>query len=538
MNPGISKIKNNQIRVRIAPSPTGFFHIGTARSALFNFLFARKHKGKFIVRIEDTDQERSKPEYEKDILESLKWLGLEWDEGPVLEDKSQYRGEYGPYRQSERKEIYKKYIKKLLDEGKAYYCFCTKEELEAQKQYLISIGQPPRYSGKCRGLDQKTVNKFLKEGKPSIIRFKTPSKKITFTDLIRGKIEFDANLIGDFAIAKDLTNPLYNLAVVIDDFEMKISHVIRGEDHLSNTPKQIMIQKALGFPSPQWAHLPLILGPDRSKLSKRHGAVAVHEYKKQGYLPEALINIMAFLGWNPGTEREIYSLVSLIKDFSLERCQKAGAIFNTKRLNWINGFYIRQKPIEKITEMCIPYLIEAGFIEEIKNKKKKPENPGTDEEPRELKLFEEEKRKFKIKKTNEIVDIDWITKIIAIYQERLKKLSEITELVDFFFEDKLSFNKELLRWKEMSEDEIKESLNQLEKTLSKIDPSEFTQKNIEERIMPEAEKLHDRGKILWPFRVALSGKKASAGPFEIAAILGKEKTIKRIREAKELLQSK
>lgn len=532
-----SKIKNNQIRVRIAPAPTGFLHIGTARSALFNFLFARKHKGKFIVRIEDTDPERSKQEFEKDILEGLKWLGLEWDEGPIIEDRSQYRGEYGPYRQSERKKIYKKYIKKLLDEQKAYYCFCTKEELEAHKQYLISIGQPPRYSRKCRSLSKKEVEKFLNEGKPAIIRFKAPSQKVIFTDLIRGKIEFNADLIGDFSIAKDETTPLYNLAVVIDDFEMKITHVIRGEDHLSNTPKQILLQKALGFKSPQWAHLPLILGPDRSKLSKRHGAVAIHEYKKQGYLAQALINIMALLGWNPGTEREIYSLASLIQDFSLDRCQKGGAIFNIKRLNWINGFYIRQRSPEKITEMCIPYLVEAGFIEEITNKKGGSKNLESKDDPRELKLFEEEKRKFRIKKTNEIIDIDWITKIIVIYQERLKKLSEITELTDFFFEDRIKFDKELLRWKEMTDQEIERSLALLKKVLLKIDTSQFTKENIKEKLMPEAEKLQDRGKLLWPFRVALSGKRASAGPFEIAAILGKEKTIKRIKEAEELLKS-
>ena len=318
---------------------------------------------------------------------------------------------------------------------------------------------------------------------------------------------------------------------------MKISHVIRGEDHLPNTPKQILLQKALGFPSPQWAHLPLILGPDRSKLSKRHGAVAIHEYRKEGYLPEALINMMAFLGWNPGTEREVYSLASLIKDFSLERCQKSGAIFNIKRLNWINGFYIRQRSPEKITEMCIPYLIEAGFIEEV-TEKNDPQNPGSESNPQELRLFESKKRKFRIKKTQEIVDIDWITKIVAIYQERLKKLSEISELTDFFFEDKIKFNKELLRWKEMTEQEIEKSLTLLENLLSEIEDSEFTEENIKAKLMPEAEKLKDRGKLLWPFRVALTGKKASAGPFEIASILGKEKTLKRIREAKELLQSK
>ncbi|MCD6550336.1 glutamate--tRNA ligase [bacterium] len=537
MSPRIhSKIENTQVRVRLAPSPTGFLHIGTARVALFNFLFARKNNGKFILRIEDTDKERSKIEYENDILENLKWLGIEWDEGPVIGERSKYKGNYGPYRQSERSEIYRRYIKKLIEEDKAYYCFCTKEELEAQRQYLISIGQPPRYLGKCRGLDKKKVSQFLKEGRPAIIRFKTPAKKIVFVDIIRGKIEFDTSLIGDFSIAKDENSPLYNLAVVIDDFEMKISHVIRGEDHISNTPKQILLQQALGFPSPQWAHLPLILGPDRSKLSKRHGAVSVNQYKKDGYLPEALINIMAFLGWNPGTEREIYSMSSLIKDFSLERCQKGGAIFNIKRLNWINGFYIRQYPTQKLTELCLPYLEKSGLIEEVKNEKLEVKNPNKNTHPEELRLFKEEKRKFRIKDTNEIIDIDWITKIIALYQERLKKLSEITELVDFFFVDKIKLDKDLLRWKEMTDEEIKQSLDAIEKVLSGIEPSQFTKETIEKSILPVAEEIGDRGKLLWPFRAALSGKKASAGPFEIAAVLGKKKTIKRIKEAKEIFK--
>jgi glutamyl-tRNA synthetase len=267
-------IKPGEVRTRFAPSPTGFLHIGSARTALFNYLFAKKNQGSFILRIEDTDKERSKPEFEKDIFENLKWLGIEWD--------------YGPYRQSERGEIYKKYLEKLLAEGKAYYCFCSEEELEAERQYQMSIGQPPRYSGKCANLTKEEVEKYLAEGKKFVIRFKVESKKVEFEDLIRGKIEFDSSLIGDIIIAKPDSGgytPLYNFGVVVDDFEMKISHVIRGEEHISNTPKQILIQEALGFPQPKYAHLPLILGPDRSKLSKRHGAVSVAQYRKLGYLP-------------------------------------------------------------------------------------------------------------------------------------------------------------------------------------------------------------------------------------------------------------
>ena len=525
---------NQKIRVRIAPSPTGFLHIGLARTALFNYLFAKKQDGTFVLRIEDTDLKRSKLEYEKDILNNLKWLGIEWDEF---------------YRQSERTAIYERYIKKLLDEGRAYYCFCSEEELEAKRQDKLSRGEPPIYNGKCRNLSPKIVKKWLDEGKQSIIRFKTPKKKIIFDDLIRGKIEFDSSLIGDFSIAKNAKTPLYNFAVVVDDFEMKINYVIRGEDHISNTPKQILLQEAFGFPRPKYAHLPLILGPDRTKLSKRHGATAVSEYRKMGYLPEALINFIAFLGWNPGTEREIYSMNSLIKEFSLERVQKGGAVFNIKRLNYLNGFYIRQKSLDKLTELCIPYLIESRLIESI-NGKNENNTANTfssidknvlhgegSESGKTGELFEEKKPKFKIKETGEVINFDFLKKIVKIYQERLKVLSEISELTDFFFKKKLEYDKELLKWKNMSDKEVVDNLDKLEEVLSKISEKEFNRQNLEKILMPEAESRGDRGKLLWPFRVALTGKKASAGPFEIAEILGKEKVIKRIKEAKERIMN-
>lgn len=469
-------IKPGQVRTRFAPSPTGFLHIGSARTALFNYLFARKNQGTFILRIEDTDVERSKPEFEKDIIENLEWLGIERDEF---------------YRQSERRDIYKKYLEKLLKEGKAYYCFCSEEELEAQRQEQMSRGLAPRYNGKCAQLSSERVKKNLAQGRKSIIRFKVLSKKVEFNDLVRGKIEFGTNLIGDTAIAKDLTTPLYNLAVVVDDFEMKISHVIRGEDLLPNTPIQILLQEAFGFSQPQYAHLPLILGPDKSKLSKRHGAVSLAEYRKEGYLPETLINFLAFLGWNPGTEREIFSLASLIKEFSIEKIQKSGAIFNIKRLDFLNGFYIRHKSLDRLTELCLPYF-----------------EPG--------------------------IDFNYLKSIIAIYQERLKKLSEITELTDFFFKDKLNYDKKLLFWKDMGDKELSSSLDKLIDILSKIEGRDWNKENLENMLMPEAEKTGDRGYLLWPLRVALTGKEASAGPFEIAEILGKEKTLKRLKEAEEL----
>ncbi len=502
-------------RTRFAPSPTGVLHIGNSRTALFNFLFSKKEKGTLVLRIEDTDQERSSKEYEKDIIDNLKWLGIDWQEGP---DKG---GAYGPYRQSERKDIYKKYIKKLIEEDKAYYCFCSQEELLAEKQYQMSIGQSTQYNRKCRNLSQEEVNEKLKKEK-YIIRFKTPEKRIVFNDLVKGKIEFDTKLIDDFAIAKNLENPLYNLAVTIDDFEMKITHVLRGEDLLPNTPKQILIQEALGFADTFFGHLPVILGPDKSKMSKRHGATAIQEYVNEGYLKEAIINFLSFLGWNPGTEKEIYSINEIINDFSLKKVQKSSAIFNIEKLNYLNGFYIRKKGIAELTELCIPYL---NLIEPIITSDQYPANLGGQQ-------FIE---KYKIKKTNEIISFQKLEKIISLYQERLKKISEINELTFYFFENKLSYDKGLLSWKGI---DPKEALDKLEETLSKI--QDWSLANLEKilselsiKFAQSINKDSNRGYIMWPLRVALTGQKSSAGPIEIAEILGKEKTIERIKQAKQ-----
>lgn len=505
--------KLDRPRVRIAPSPTGPLHIGTARSALFNFLFARKYDGKFILRIEDTDLERSDSKYEKDILEGLAWLGICWDEGPKKEQGSKvkgqrYLGKFAPYRQSERIKTYTKYIKKLLNEGKAYHCFCTLEELEKERRMLMKKGLAPRYSGKCRSLTKEEIEKYKKEGRKSIIRFRTPeNERIVFDDLIRGKIEFETNLIGDISIAKDEQTPLYNFAVVVDDYTMKITHVIRGEDHISNTPKQILIQNALGFPQPKYAHLPLILGPDKTKLSKRHGATSISEYKNQGYLPQALINFMALLGWNPGTENEIFSLQDLIKEFDLKRVQKSGAIFNIDRLDWMNGYYIRKTGLEELTNLCISYLEKAGLIQK-------------------------QGKKWKIE-DGSLVDTNYIRKVVSLEQERMKKLSQIGDNAAFFFKDKIEYDKNLLKWKDTPLNKIKENLVRLERFLDSCTDIDFSKKEILEKKIKEMIKREkiETGEALWPLRCALSGKKGSPSPFEIANVLGKRRTINRIKEA-------
>ena len=483
------------IRVRIAPSPTGPLHVGTARTALFNYLFARKSGGKFILRIEDTDLERSDKKYEKDIFEGLHWLGIEADESPKR------GGSYSPYRQSERIDTYKMHLLKLLSEKKAFYCFHSEKELEEEKERLIESKKPPLHLCEYRNMDSKEAE-FLTQTKNNyIIRFKTPlGRKIIFKDLIRGEVSFDSDLIGDFSIAKRPDVPLYNFAVVVDDTEMKISHIIRGEDHLSNTPKQILLIESLDFKLPQYAHLPLILGTDRSKLSKRHGATSIGEYRDQGYLPETLFNFMALLGWAPGDNKEIFSEKELVKEFSLEKIQKSGAIFDMTKLDWMNGEYIRKKSHQELTELCLPFL--KDFL------------------------------KFQI--PNSKFQIDYIEKIVALEQPRLKKLSEIGERTNYFFRQP-EYDKELLRWKNMTDEELNHTidklLNLLQKPLWKLN----SDSGIIEKIFMEEIRGGDKGKVLWPLRVALTGKKASPGPFEILEILDKKEALKRLNFAKKLL---
>ncbi|MDD2731734.1 MAG: glutamate--tRNA ligase [Candidatus Pacebacteria bacterium] len=514
-------LNKKQIRTRFAPSPTGNLHIGSARTALFNYLFARKNRGEFILRIEDTDKERSKIEYEEDIIDGLKWLGLNWDSF---------------YRQSERKDIYRKYLEKLLDEKKAYYCFCRKEELEAKRQEQISRGAAPKYNGKCASLSEDEAEERIKKGDEYVIRFKIPAKKIKFNDLIRGAVEFDSSLIGDMVIAKDLDNPLYNFTVTIDDFEMKITHILRGEDLLPNTPKQIILQEALGFTQPIYAHLPLILGPDKSKLSKRHGAESLSEYRRQGYLEETLVNFLSFLGWNPGTEKEIFSLSSLIKEFSIDKVQKSGAVFNIKRLDYLNGFYIRQKPLDKLTELCMPYLIEADLITPVfETQERLPNLTG---------IFGKEiVSGYNMKETGEKIDFNCLKRIISIYQERIKRLSEVPELVDFFFKENLVYEKKLLFWKNTEIGELIIILEKLKEIVSQIEEKDWNSKKLEDILISESDKISlelknvkDRGYLIWPFRAAITGKESSAPPFVVSEILGRKKTIKRIENAINLIK--
>lgn len=473
------------VRVRFAPSPTGPLHIGGARTALFNWLFTKQHNGIFILRIEDTDAERSKQEYEKDILEGIKWLGLDWDEGPDI------GGEYGPYRQSERLDIYEKYLIQLLQEHKAYWCFCSKEQLESDRQAMLAQGMAPKYSGHCRSLTPEEAENRLKKSEPAVIRFRMHETEVEFHDLIRGRVKFDSSLIGDIVIAKSLNEPLFLFAVTVDDHLMKISHVIRGEDHISNTPKQILIQKALDFDEVKFAHLPLILAPDRSKLSKRQLETSVTDYKNEGYLPDAIVNFLALLGWHPIHDREILNRDELVKEFDLKRVQKAGAVFNIEKLNWLNAHYIKTtRPTELVKKL-------KNFVPQEWLKQK-----------------------------------ELLRKALEIEKERMEKLSDFKGLADFFFELP-NYEAQLLAWPRtaaVNKEKTLANLKLLAEEINKIFKADFSKEGLERAIMPLTE-VWGRGELLWPLRVALSGREASPGPFEIMDVIGKEETLRRLEMA-------
>lgn len=460
------------VRTRIAPSPTGWLHVGTARTALFNYLYARQHNGVFVLRIEDTDIERSKKEFEDSIIEGLKWLGLFWDEGP--------------YRQSERTDMYRIYMQTLLDNGLAFYCGHSVEELEQERKDQMKQQKPI-----CHHCTQRDEGR-----EQGIIRLTNDSTgTISFSDIIRGPISFDAPSLGDFPLARDRNHALYNFTVVVDDWEMHISHVIRGEDHISNTPKQILIQQALGFEKPHYAHLPLLLGTDRSKLSKRHGETSIMSYRDEGYLPEALCNFLALLGWNPGDDRELFSLKELQKEFSLEKVQKSGAVFNGEKLQWINGEYIRRMDVAALADRVVPF-ISQGVAK----------------------------------------DKNYIKKVVAVEQPRMKLLSDIEKKAPFFFYDPV-YDTKLLLWKgTQNKQNAKEHLATTKKLLCDIDERDGTREGLRDIIMSYAER-NGRGDVLWPLRVALSGQATSPDPLEILSVINKEVALRRIDHAIELLNT-
>jgi len=345
------------MRLRFAPSPTGYIHVGNVRTILFNYLYVKKENGKLILRIEDTDIERSLKEYEESLIDDLKWLGIEWDEGP---DRG---GNYGPYRQSERLDLYKSHGEKLIKEGKAYYCFCSPQLLEKERKQALKKGIPPRYSGRCRSLSIDEAKKRISEGEKPAIRFKMPQdKEFKYNDIVRDEISFDLSLFGDFVLVRSTGLPSYNFSVVVDDHYMNITHVIRGEDHISNTPKQIKIYKSFGWIPPKFGHLSMVLGPDGSALSKRHGATSLNQFRKMGYLPEAIINYLALLGWAPPEGEEILSKNRLLNLFDINKVSKSGAVFDYDKLNWVNRKHLSKMDEGEILKRASNFLVKHGII--------------------------------------------------------------------------------------------------------------------------------------------------------------------------------
>ncbi len=485
------------IRVRFAPSPTGELHIGGARTALFNWLFARKEKGTFIIRIDDTDVERSQEKHWRGILEAMHWLGLDWDEGP------EKGGDYGPYFQSQRYDLYRREINRLLEGGLAYPCYCSVEKLKEGREEAQKKGKPFIYPGTCRHLatgKEQPVN--VREPGDHVIRFKTPDSGETLVnDQIRGEVRFENRYIEDFIILKSNGVPTYNFASVVDDRHMLISHVIRAEEHLTNTPRQLLTGNALGFSPPEFAHVPMILAPDRSKLSKRHGATSVQEFKDKGFFPEALVNYLALLGWSPPGEEEILPLDDIIKYFSLNRVVKTAAIYDIKKIVWINGHYFRNAKTDDLVEMAIPFLQEKNYLTE------KPSH--------------EEKNQVKA--------------IIEVMHDRVKTLEEFAESVGYFFQEEFDYDAEGIK-KIFGKEDAYRNLEIISRKLEKI--KSFNRENLENIFQETCTELDiSTGRLNKPVRFALSGSTIGPDLMDMILILGKEKTIKRLSRALDFIQN-
>ncbi|MEW6108297.1 MAG: glutamate--tRNA ligase [Nitrospirota bacterium] len=468
-----------KVRVRFAPSPTGFLHIGGARTALFNWLFAKHNNGIFILRIEDTDRSRSTDEYIEAIIEGMKWLGLDWDEGP--------------FRQTDRFEIYRNYADRLLKEGRAYYCYCSSEELEARRKIATALGRSPGYDGRCR---------YIKEPVPGItpaVRLKMPREgKTVVEDLIRGNITFDNAQLDDLIILRSDGTPTYNLTVVVDDVDMKITHIIRGDDHLNNTPKQIQLYNAFGYAIPKFAHLPMILGSDKARLSKRHGATSVMAYYEMGYLPEALVNYLVRLGWSYG-DQEVFKREELIKYFSFENVGKAAAVFNPEKLLWLNSQYIINSSPEKLVELVKPFLLKEKIIDE-----------------------------------GRIPDEVWLSKAVLTLRERAKTLVDLANSLRYYIADNIEYN-EKARAKFLNEKSLP-YLIELKDSLASV--AEFSANEIE-KIFHSLTERHGikLGNLAQPVRVAMTGGAESPGIFEVLEIIGREKSLMRLDMAIKTIQS-
>lgn len=482
------------VRVRIAPSPTGNLHVGNARTALYNYLFARQTGGTYILRIDDTDAKRSSDQDIEGVLSSFRWLGLDWDEGFAA------GGDVGPYRQSERRSLYQRYAEELLEKDKAYRCWCTPDELDVLRKEAQRQRRPFRYPQTCLHLSSSEREARERSGTRFVLRFLSPNEgNVAYHDLVRGELRIDAAELDDLVIVRADGMPTYNFASVIDDSLMQITHVIRGADHLYNTHRQIPIAAALGFTLPAFAHLPLLTNPDRTKLGKRSGAVLVGDYAAQGYLPEAVVNFLALLGWNPGDTQEVFSLDELVTAFSLERVNRANAVFELQKLVWLNGVYIRSLAVDQLTDRCIPFLAEAGLFD-----------PDT-------------------------FDRGYLRDAVALEQERLKYLTEAPEALDFFFADAVAPDPKKLIAKKQSPSSSLSALEQTHQRLQVL--ADWDLDGIEACLRGLAADLDWKaGQLFMPIRVAITGKTATPPLFETMLVLGRERTLTRLKAAVNLLE--
>ena len=471
--------------MRFAPSPTGYLHVGGARTALFNWLFARRHSGTFILRIEDTDVERSSTDMVAGILDGLRWLGLDWDEGPGA------GGLHGPYFQSERLDRYRAAAARLVAEGFAYYCYCSPERLRDEREKAEARGEAWQYDRACLALSPQRIAELEAAGAPRAIRFKAGEGGAAFDDAVHGRIEFDARSIEDFVVMRSDHHPTYHLSVVVDDVDMAITHVIRGDDHISNTPKHLLLFEALGAAAPVFAHVPLILGADKKRLSKRHGATSVTEYSRQGYLPEAMVNFLALLGWSPGDDRELMSVSELIESFSLEGISGGNAVFNTEKLDWMNGLYLGRMSSQELLQAVEPLLVEAGLL------------AGA---PRPSEA--------------------WLHRVIELLRPRAKRLTDFVDLARPYLAESVDYEPEAVE-KHLGVPGLAAHIAALAEALRTVDP--FDEPHVEAGVRGSAaERGIKAGVLIHAIRVAVTGRTASPGLFEVLVLLGRERTIERL----------
>jgi nondiscriminating glutamyl-tRNA synthetase len=493
-------------RCRIAPSPTGPLHIGTARTALFNYLFARQAGGTFVLRLEDTDQARSTLEYERDILDGLHWLGLEWDEGPEVAGLPA-RGPYGPYRQSQRSDRYAAAIVRLLEEDKAYPCFCTPEELTLDRAAQQQARQDPGYVGRCASLTAAEQEARRAEGRPAVIRFRIGEGRVEFDDLVRGHVSIETSALGgDLVIARSDGSPLYHFVVVVDDIAMDISHVIRGEDHLSNTPKHVLLFRALGVEPPTFAHLPLILNPDRSKMSKRKSQTAIDAYREQGYIREAIVNHLALLGWSSGSDDEVFDLADLVERFDLGRVQPSGAIFDSDRLDWLNGHWIRRLPRDELIERALPFL--AASVE----------------------------AQAALGLTTRTPTADDLATLLPMVVERLPRLDAIGPMLDFVFVDDITIDAAELVPRRWDVATTLAGLAEARRLVAAVGAVSFEADELEPPLRALCEERGWKvGDLFMAIRVAVTGRTATPPLFDTMVAIGYERTLTRLAVAHDLL---